>query len=120
VQHPFLVGLRYAFQTEAKLYLVLDYLNGGELFFHLKQAKRFSEDRARFYTAEIVLAVGHLHSLGIVYRWALAISQCCPASAERLINRTSFDKTFVCCLKRRCFRQEQVALAISYLCIQSI
>jgi serine/threonine protein kinase len=74
VQHPFLVGLRYAFQTEAKLYLVLDYLNGGELFFHLKQAKRFSEDRARFYTAEIVLAVGHLHSLGIVYRWALAIS----------------------------------------------
>ena len=68
VQHPFLVGLRYAFQNEAKLYMVLDYLNGGELFFHLKQAKRFDEPRARFYTAEIALALGHLHSLGIIYR----------------------------------------------------
>lgn len=79
MQHPFLVGLKYAFQTEAKLYLVLDYLNGGELFFHLKQAKRFSEDRARFYTAEIVLAVGHLHSLGIVYRCdAAQAAEECP------------------------------------------
>ena len=68
VQHPFLVGLRYAFQNEAKLYMVLDYLNGGELFFHLKQARRFDEPRARFYTAEITLALGHLHSLGIIYR----------------------------------------------------
>ena len=68
VQHPFLVGLRYAFQNEAKLYMVLDYLNGGELFFHLKQARRFDEPRARFYTAEITLALGHLHGLGIIYR----------------------------------------------------
>ena len=68
VQHPFLVGLRYAFQNEAKLYMVLDYLNGGELFFHLKQARRFDEPRARFYSAEIALALGHLHSIGIIYR----------------------------------------------------
>lgn len=68
VQHPFLVGLRFAFQSEQKLYMVLDYLNGGELFFHLKKSARFSEERARLYAAEIVLALGHLHSLGIVYR----------------------------------------------------
>ena len=68
VQHPFLVGLRFAFQNEAKLYMVLDYLNGGELFFHLKQAGCFSENRTRLYAAEITLGLGHLHSLGIVYR----------------------------------------------------
>ena len=68
VQHPFLAGLCFAFQSETKLYLVLEYLNGGELFFHLKKAGRFSEDRARLYAAEIVLALGHLHSLGIIYR----------------------------------------------------
>mmetsp|Transcript_2829 Transcript_2829/g.3187 ORF Transcript_2829/g.3187 Transcript_2829/m.3187 type:complete len:529 (-) Transcript_2829:611-2197(-) len=68
VQHPFLVCLKYAFQSESKLYMVLDYLNGGELFFHLKNAKRFSEPRAQLYAAEITLALGHLHSLNIVYR----------------------------------------------------
>ena len=68
VQHPFLVGLRYAFQSEAKLYMVLDFLNGGKLFFHLKASGRFSEARAKLYGAEILLALGHLHSLDIVYR----------------------------------------------------
>ncbi|OAE28975.1 hypothetical protein AXG93_3036s1020 [Marchantia polymorpha subsp. ruderalis] len=68
LQHPYLVSLRYAFQTENKLFIVLDYLNGGELFFHLKESGRFDEDRTRFYAAEIILGIGHLHSLGIVYR----------------------------------------------------
>jgi len=67
-KHPFLVGLRYSFQTAEKLYFVLDYVNGGELFFHLQKEKRFSEPRARFYTAEIVLAIEYLHSLDIIYR----------------------------------------------------
>jgi len=68
IHHPFLVSLHYAFQSTAKLYLVLDYKTGGELFFHLQRSGKFSEDRARFYTAEIALGVGHLHSLGVVYR----------------------------------------------------
>ncbi|KAL3687779.1 hypothetical protein R1sor_014088 [Riccia sorocarpa] len=68
LHHPYLVTLRYAFQTENKLFIVLDYLSGGELFFHLKEANRFDEDRTRFYAAQIVLGIGHLHSLGIVYR----------------------------------------------------
>jgi len=46
----------------------MDFVNGGELFFHLKQDGRFSEDRVRIYGAEIGMALAHLHSLGIVYR----------------------------------------------------
>lgn len=68
VKHPFLVGLRYSFQTPEKLYFVLDYVNGGELFFHLQRDKRFSEQRARFYAAEIVSALEYLHKMDIIYR----------------------------------------------------
>ncbi len=50
LQHPFLMGLRFAFQSPDKLYFVLDYLQGGELFFHLKHKRRFSEDEARTTT----------------------------------------------------------------------
>ena len=49
---------------------MLDYCPGGELFYHLGRAKKFSEERARFYAAEITLALEHLHKMGIVYRWA--------------------------------------------------
>ena len=47
--HPFLVSLHYSFQTADKLYFVLDYANGGELFFHLQKERTFSEERAKFY-----------------------------------------------------------------------
>ncbi|KAI9179567.1 Serine/threonine-protein kinase [Blastocladiella emersonii ATCC 22665] len=65
---PFLVGLKFSFQTPDKLYLVLDYMNGGEVFYHLQKEQVFSETRAKFYTAELVLALDHLHRHGIVYR----------------------------------------------------
>ncbi|XP_019112177.1 serine/threonine-protein kinase Sgk2 isoform X2 [Larimichthys crocea] len=68
LKHPFLVRLHYSFQTTEKLYFVLDYVNGGELFFHLQRERCFSEPRARFYTAEVASAIGYLHSLNIVYR----------------------------------------------------
>lgn len=68
VHHPFLVGLHYSFQTPLKLYFVLDYVNGGELFFHLQQEKRFSVPRSLFYAAEITSALGYMHKLNIVYR----------------------------------------------------
>jgi len=66
--HTFIMKLHFAFQTEDKLYLVLDYCPGGELFFHLSRYRRFPERVARFYTAELVLAIDHLHSKGIIYR----------------------------------------------------
>lgn len=68
ITHPFVVKLHYAFQSNETLYFVTDFLNGGELFFHLCNEIRFSEDRARFYAAEMVLALSHLHKNGIIYR----------------------------------------------------
>ncbi|KAL3748317.1 hypothetical protein ACJRO7_009536 [Eucalyptus globulus] len=68
VVHPFIVPLRYSFQTKSKLYLILDFINGGHLFFHLYRQGIFSEDQARFFAAEIVSAVSHLHKCGIVHR----------------------------------------------------
>jgi len=68
VRHPFIVTLRFAFQTKRKLYFVLDYCPGGELFFHLGRSSKFEEARARFYAAQIVLALEYLHTRGIVYR----------------------------------------------------
>jgi len=68
LHHPFLMNLHFSFQTEDNLYFILDFVNGGELFFHLQQEKRFSIERTRFYAAEILLALEHLHDAGIVYR----------------------------------------------------
>ncbi|KAI2623032.1 kinase-like protein [Hypomontagnella submonticulosa] len=68
-RHPFVVKLFYAFQDQEKLYLILEYGQGGELFTHLNTEKMFSESVAAFYMAEMVLALSHLHdTLGVVYR----------------------------------------------------
>uniref|UniRef100_G3QA73 non-specific serine/threonine protein kinase n=1 Tax=Gasterosteus aculeatus aculeatus TaxID=481459 RepID=G3QA73_GASAC len=67
-QSPFLVTLHYAFQTQSKLHLILDYVSGGEMFTHLYQRDHFPEDAVRIYIGEIILALEHLHKLGIVYR----------------------------------------------------
>ncbi|VAH90680.1 unnamed protein product [Triticum turgidum subsp. durum] len=68
VDHPFVVQLRYSFQTKYRLYLVLDFVNGGHLFFQLYQQGLFREELGRIYTAEIVSAVAHLHANGIMHR----------------------------------------------------
>lgn len=65
---PFIVGLKFSFQTPTDLYLVTDYMSGGELFWHLQKEGRFGEDRAKFYIAELILALEHLHDNDIVYR----------------------------------------------------
>jgi serine/threonine protein kinase len=64
----FIVGLKFSFQTPTDLYLVTDYMSGGELFWHLQKEGRFSEERAKFYIAELILALEHLHDNDIVYR----------------------------------------------------
>lgn len=68
IHHPFIVGLNMAFQTSDKLFFVLDYCSGGELFFHLGKIGRFSEERAKFYAAQITLALEYVHSLDVIYR----------------------------------------------------
>ncbi|KAH9613693.1 hypothetical protein KSS87_021019 [Heliosperma pusillum] len=68
IGHPFIVQLRYSFQTKYRLYLVLDFINGGHLFFQLYNHGLFREDLARIYAAEIVSAVSHLHANGVMHR----------------------------------------------------
>jgi serine/threonine protein kinase len=68
LKHPFIVNLNFAFQTRDKLFMILDFINGGELFFHLKNEGRFSENRVKLYVAEIAAAMEHCHSIGVVYR----------------------------------------------------
>ena len=66
-RHPFLVGMKYVFQTEQRIYFVMRYVRGGELYKHMVDAKRFKEDHVKFYVAQIALALGHLHEKHIAY-----------------------------------------------------
>ena len=68
VQSPFVVRLHYAFQSSVKLYMVMDYMPGGELFQLIRAVGRLSEAKARFYAAEILLALEDLHQNLIIYR----------------------------------------------------
>lgn len=68
IESPFIVKLHYAFQTDAKLYFVMDFCNGGELFTHLRKDTKFSEKRACFYAAQLVCGLNCLHENGIIYR----------------------------------------------------
>eukprot|EP01036_Dinobryon_divergens_P028995 gene28995-38039_t len=68
IVHPFILTLKHAFQNSEKLYMVTEYCSGGEVFFHLKKLRRFTEGMMRFYSAEICMALAHLHSHMVVYR----------------------------------------------------
>ena len=68
VEHPFILTLRYSFQTSTHYFLIVDYVNGGDLFKHLKRRGNFSEPEARHYGAQIIPALEHLHSQNIIYR----------------------------------------------------
>jgi serum/glucocorticoid-regulated kinase 2 len=68
VNNPFIVPLKFSFQSPDKLYLVLAFINGGELFHHLQREGRFNTDRSRFYAAELLCALEHLHGFNVVYR----------------------------------------------------
>jgi serine/threonine protein kinase len=68
IDHPFIVHLQYAFQDDKKLYLVTEFMQGGELFYHLRRERVFKETRAKFYLCEIVLALEHLHKNNCIYR----------------------------------------------------
>jgi len=68
VRHPFIVDLKFAFQAGNKVYLILEYLAGGELFMQLQKERMLMEDNAIFYLSQVLLAIEHLHKLGIIYR----------------------------------------------------
>ena len=71
IRHPFIVRLYSAFQTTERLYFIMEFMNGGELFYHLHAGVNkgvFTETRTMFYAAQIVLALECLHSNGVIYR----------------------------------------------------
>ncbi|PVV05277.1 hypothetical protein BB560_000207 [Smittium megazygosporum] len=68
INHPFIVPLKFSFQTPEKLYLVLAFVNGGELFHHLHREGRFDQHLSRFYAAELLCALECLHSYDVIYR----------------------------------------------------
>ena len=85
------------FQTEGKLYLILDFLRGGDLFTRLSKEVMFTEEDVKFYLAELALALNHLHSLGIIYRDlksenVLVWQMPAPFSAKNVDNPTVFTK----------------------------
>ncbi|GAO48730.1 hypothetical protein G7K_2900-t1 [Saitoella complicata NRRL Y-17804] len=68
VKHPFLITLWGTFQDSRNLYMVMDFIEGGELFSLLRKSQRFPDPVAKFYAAEVALALDYLHSLNIIYR----------------------------------------------------
>lgn len=68
VDHPFILKLLASFQTEKKIYLMTEYYSGGELFYHLRNSKRFEHNLVQFYFAQILMAIDFLHGRNIIYR----------------------------------------------------
>ena len=68
LNYQFLVGMVFCFQTQERIYFVMNFIRGGELFNHLHKCKHFPEEETKFYCAIIGLALEYLHTHGIVYR----------------------------------------------------
>jgi len=68
IDYPLLCGLVFCFQTDERIYFILPFLSGGELFQHLRKFRTFDEEKVRFYGAQIALALEYLHKKGIIYR----------------------------------------------------
>lgn len=66
--HPFLAGMEFVFQSDTRLYFVIEFLRGGELYKHFLKKRRFQEEEAKFYAAQIAMAIGHLHKQSILHR----------------------------------------------------
>ena len=68
LHHPFIVNMHYAFQDTDNLYLVMDFLNGGDLRYHISRYRRFSEEQTRFFIACMIYSLEYIHSKNIIHR----------------------------------------------------
>jgi serine/threonine protein kinase len=81
--HPFIVNLVNAFQDESKLYLVMEYVAGGEFYSYLRRMKRFTNSTARFYAAHVVLIFQYLHSKDSTLSFLVPLPPCNATPAVR-------------------------------------
>lgn len=68
IDHPFVVNLLTTFQDDKRLFMLMEFVNGGELFSYLRREGRLPNDHSRFYTGEIILAFAYIHLMHVVYR----------------------------------------------------
>jgi serum/glucocorticoid-regulated kinase 2 len=106
IDYPFISKLYYAFQTKKCLYMITEFMAGGEMFHHLHECGHFDEDRARFYIAELVLAIGHLHANNILYRDLkpenilldeIGHIKLTDFGLSKIMNNIEKDKTYTIC-----------------------
>ena len=106
IDYPFISKLYYAFQNDKKLYMITEYMPGGEMFYHLHNNDHFSENKTRFYIAEIVLAIEHLHKNNILYRDLkpenilldeLGHIKLTDFGLSKIMNNIEKDKTYTIC-----------------------
>ena len=106
IDYPFISKLYYAFQNDKRLYMITEYMPGGEMFYHLHLNDHFSEYRAKFYIAEITLAIDHLHKNNILYRDLkpenilldeLGHIKLTDFGLSKIMNNIEKDKTFTVC-----------------------
>ncbi len=106
IDYPFISKLYYAFQNEKKLFMITEYMPGGEMFYHLHNCEHFSEHKAKFYIAEIILAIDHLHKNNILYRDLkpenilldeLGHIKLTDFGLSKIMNNIEKDKTYTVC-----------------------
>ena len=106
IEHPFVAKLYYAFQNSEKLYLLTEYMPGGEMFYHLHKDIYFSEERTKFYISEIFLALIYLHKNNIIYRDLKPENilldeqghiKLTDFGLSKIVNNINKDKTYTIC-----------------------
>jgi len=106
IDYPFISKLYYAFQNDKKLFMITEYMPGGEMFNHLHMNDHFNENKAKFYIAEITLAIDHLHKNNILYRDLkpenilldeLGHIKLTDFGLSKIMNNIEKDKTYTVC-----------------------
>ena len=106
IDYPFISKLYYAFQTKKSLYMITEFMAGGEMFHHLHDCGHFDENRTRFYIAELVLAIDHLHKHNILYRDLkpenilldeIGHIKLTDFGLSKIMNNIEKDKTYTVC-----------------------
>ena len=106
IDYPFISKLYYAFQTKKNLFMITEFMAGGELFHHLHECGHFDENRTRFYIAELVLAIDHLHKNNILYRDLkpenilldeIGHIKLTDFGLSKIMNNIEKDKTYTVC-----------------------